>query len=114
MPRVIQLLKAREAVEVVETAHRSPLRGEVSLRIEACALGQLDWNLLTLDAPPRLPLVPGHEAVGVVEAVAPGGKLRVGERVLVTPLAASGVTSTRSPTRSWPPGPTTSTTPTAS
>ena len=89
MPRVIQLLKAREAVEVVETPHRHPLAGEVQLRIEACALGQLDWNLLTLDAPPRLPLVPGHEAVGVVEVVAPGGTLRVGDRVLVTPLAAS-------------------------
>ena len=89
MPRVIQLRSAREAVEVVETSHRQPLEGEVQLRIEACALGQLDWNLLTLDAPPRLPLVPGHEAVGVVEAVGAGGALRVGDRVLVTPLAAS-------------------------
>ncbi|MDP1830084.1 MAG: alcohol dehydrogenase catalytic domain-containing protein [Archangium sp.] len=89
MPRVIQLLKPREAVEVVETRHVPPLAGEVTLRIEACALGQLDWNLLTLDAPPRLPLVPGHEAVGVVEAVGPGATLRPGDRVLVTPLASS-------------------------
>ena len=89
MPRVIQLLKAREAVEVVETPLKNPGPHEVRLRIEACALGQLDWNLLTLDAPPRLPLVPGHEAVGVVEAIGSGCTLRVGERVLITPLAAS-------------------------
>ena len=89
MARVIQLLKAREAVEVVKSRLAAPQSGEVQLRIEACALGQLDWNLLTLDAPPRLPLVPGHEAVGVVELVGPNCKLRVGERVLVTPLASS-------------------------
>lgn len=89
MPRVIQLLKAREAVEVVEVPLKTPAAREVRVRIEACALGQLDWNLLTLDAPPRLPLVPGHEAVGVVEVAGSGASLRVGERVLVTPLAGS-------------------------
>jgi len=89
MSRVIQLHKAKEAVELVERALAKPGPSEVRLRIEACALGQLDWNLLTLDAPPRLPLVPGHEAVGVVEATGPGCTLRVGERVLVTPLATS-------------------------
>ncbi len=89
VPRVIQLRKAREAVEVVEVALQDPGGGEVLLRIEACALGQLDWNLLTLDAPPRLPLVPGHEAVGIVEAIGPDVTLKVGTRVLVTPLASS-------------------------
>lgn len=89
MARIIQLRAPREAVEVVEAPLPSPGRGEVRVRIEACALGQLDWNLLTLDAPPRLPLVPGHEAVGIVEAVGPGTRLKLQERVLVTPLAAS-------------------------
>ena len=72
-----------------EVPLQTPGPREVRLRIEACALGQLDWNLLTLDAPPRLPLVPGHEAVGVVEAAGARATLRVGERVLVTPLAGS-------------------------
>lgn len=88
MARIIQLRAAREAVELIEAPLQGPGEGEVRLRIEACALGQLDWNLLTLDAPPRLPLVPGHEAVGVVEAVGPKTRLHPGERVLVTPLAA--------------------------
>ena len=94
MPRVIQLHRAREAVEVVEAPLKNPGPHQVRLRIEACALGQLDWNLLTLDAPPRLPLVPGHEAVGVVEATGDDCLLRVGARVLVTPLASSCGTCT--------------------
>jgi alcohol dehydrogenase, propanol-preferring len=89
MSRVVQLSKPKEAVEVVKRALPIPGAGEVRVRIEACALGQLDWNLLTLDAPPRLPLVPGHEAVGVVEATGSGCMLRPGDRVLVTPLASS-------------------------
>lgn len=74
---------------MAEVPIQTPGPREVRLRVEACALGQLDWNLLTLDAPPRLPLVPGHEAVGVVEAAGARASLRVGERVLVTPLAGS-------------------------
>lgn len=89
MSRRVQLLRPKEAVKLVEEPAPAPARGEVVVRIEACALGQLDWNLLTLDAPPRLPLVPGHEAVGVVEARGPDGSLAVGTRVLVTPLAGS-------------------------
>jgi propanol-preferring alcohol dehydrogenase len=89
VPRVIHLRRPKEAVHLVEVTLAAPARGEALVRVEACALGQLDWNLLTLDAPPRLPLIPGHEAVGVVEAIGPGVALRVGERVLVTPLAGS-------------------------
>jgi len=79
--RAVQLKHPREAVEVVDLELPHPRSGEVRVRIEACALGQLDWNLLTLDAPPRVPLIAGHEAVGVVEGT--------GQRVLLTPLAAS-------------------------
>ena len=89
MPRVVQLEKPREPVEVVDVPLPLPRVGEVRVRVEACAIGQLDWNLLTLDAPPRLPLVPGHEAVGVVDAVGANTSFTVGERVLVTPLASS-------------------------
>lgn len=89
MPRHVQLRRPKEAVSLVETPAPTPAPGEVVVRVEACALGQLDWNLLTLDAPPRLPLVPGHEAVGVVEQRGEGVALATGTRVLVTPLAAS-------------------------
>ncbi len=88
--RAVQLSRPKEPVELVTRPLPTPGDGEVRLRVEACALGQLDWNLLTLDAPPRLPLVPGHEAVGVIDAVGAGvPATRVGERVLVTPLSSS-------------------------
>lgn len=79
--RAVQLTRPREAVEVVDLPLPHPRAGEVRVRVEGCALGQLDWNLLTLDAPPRVPLIAGHEAVGVVEGS--------GQRVLLTPLASS-------------------------
>lgn len=77
MARAIRLEQAREAVHLRTTEPPAPRADHVLVQIEACALGQLDWNLLTLDAPPRLPLTPGHEAVGTAD----------GRRVLLTPLA---------------------------
>ncbi len=88
MARVIQLTRPKEPVELHELSLAPVNDGEVLVRVEACALGQLDWNLLSLDAPPRLPLTPGHEAVGVVQAVGRHTTLRPGERVLVTPLSS--------------------------
>ncbi|MFO0595622.1 MAG: alcohol dehydrogenase catalytic domain-containing protein [Myxococcaceae bacterium] len=88
MAHLVQLTKAKEPVELTELTLAPVYDGEVLVRVEACALGQLDWNLLTLDAPPRLPLVPGHEAVGVVQAVGRHTRLRPGERVFITPLAS--------------------------
>lgn len=87
--RAVVLERAKEALVVRDVTPRAPGPGEVRLRVEACALGQWDWNLVTLDAPPRLPLVPGVEAVGVVEARGPGVSLDLGARVVVTPLASS-------------------------
>lgn len=87
--RAVVLEHAKEPLVVRDVTPRAPGPGEVRLRVEACALGQWDWNLVTLDAPPRLPLVPGVEAVGVVEAVGDGVSLSPGLRVLVTPLASS-------------------------
>lgn len=59
------------------------------VRLEATALGQLDWSLTLLDALPRLPLVPGAEGLGRVEAVGPGVQLPVGARVALAVLAHS-------------------------
>jgi propanol-preferring alcohol dehydrogenase len=89
MNRVLALERPKEPLVVLPREPRAPGAGEVRLRVEACALGQVDWNLVTLDAPPRLPLVPGVEAVGVVDAVGGGVSLALGSRVLVTPLASS-------------------------
>ncbi len=85
----VALTRPKEALEHIELDLPSPGPGEVLLRIEACALGLRDWDVLTLDAVPHLPLIAGQEAVGWVEAAGEGATLALGSRVAVTPLASS-------------------------
>ncbi|QFP64503.1 zinc-dependent alcohol dehydrogenase family protein [Brucella anthropi] len=57
--------------------------GQIMLKIEACAVCRTDLHVVDgeLDHP-KLPLVPGHEIVGIVEAVGQGGDTsRLGRRV---------------------------------
>ena len=47
-----------------------PGSGEIRVRIEACAVCRTDLHIFDGDLPnPKLPLIPGHEIVGIVEAV---------------------------------------------
>ncbi|WP_102960336.1 zinc-dependent alcohol dehydrogenase family protein [Mangrovicella endophytica] len=61
----------------------SPGQGEVGIRIEACAVCRTDLHVVDGDLPSlKLPLVPGHEIVGVVETLGPGVVLpAIGTRV---------------------------------
>jgi propanol-preferring alcohol dehydrogenase len=58
----------------------------VRVRVEACGLGAADFGFFQLDALPRTPLVPGLEAVGIVE-VSSNARFPVGARVGMTPLS---------------------------
>src|SRR5579862_7116892 len=50
-----------------------PGPGEVRLRVEACAVCRTDLHVVDGELPdPRLPIVPGHEIVGIVDAVGAG------------------------------------------
>lgn len=50
-----------------------PGPGEIRVRIEACAVCRTDLHVVDGDLPqPRLPLVPGHEIVGIVDALGAG------------------------------------------
>ena len=52
---------------------KSPSRGEVMGRVLACGVCRTDLHLLDGDLPePRLPIIPGHEAVAVAGAVDAG------------------------------------------
>ncbi|UFJ41060.1 alcohol dehydrogenase AdhP [Brevibacillus humidisoli] len=58
--------------------------GEVLVRIKACGVCHTDLHAAHGDWPvkPKLPLIPGHEGVGVVEKVGQGvTSLQVGDRV---------------------------------
>ncbi|MBB3355710.1 D-arabinose 1-dehydrogenase-like Zn-dependent alcohol dehydrogenase [Rhizobium sp. BK049] len=59
------------------------LSGQLMLRVEACAVCRTDLHVCDGDlSEPKLPLIPRHEIVGVVEAVGEGVPTsRVGQRV---------------------------------
>jgi propanol-preferring alcohol dehydrogenase len=51
----------------------APGPGEIRIRVEACAVCRTDLHVVDGDLPsPKLPLVPGHEIVGRVEACGEG------------------------------------------
>lgn len=59
-------------------------QGEVLVKIEACGVCHTDLHAAQGDWPvkPKLPLIPGHEGVGIVEAIGEGvTSLKVGDRV---------------------------------
>src|SRR6266568_4382504 len=60
-----------------------PGPGELRVRVRACATCRTDLHVIEGDLPPRrLPLVPGHQVVGTVEAPGPGAtRFRTGDRV---------------------------------
>ncbi|HEY2356126.1 MAG TPA: alcohol dehydrogenase catalytic domain-containing protein, partial [Phenylobacterium sp.] len=60
-----------------------PGPGEVRLRVRACGVCRTDLHVVDGDLPQRRsPIVPGHEIVGIVEAVGAGvAGLGVGDRL---------------------------------
>ena len=74
-----------------ELALPEPGPGEVRVRVRACATCRTDLHVIEGDLPPRrLPLVPGHQVVGTVEAPGPGAtRFRTGDRVGIAWLRGS-------------------------
>jgi len=72
-----------EALRPEERPDPEPARGEVRIRIEACAVCRTDLHVVDGELPlPRLPIVPGHEIVGIVDRVGDGvTTLQPGQRV---------------------------------
>ncbi|MBS7538980.1 zinc-dependent alcohol dehydrogenase family protein [Ancylobacter lacus] len=68
-----------------------PGPGEIRLKVEACAVCRTDLHVVDGDLPdPMLPIIPGHEIVGRIEALGPGVTgLRPGQRVGVPWLGHS-------------------------
>ena len=61
----------------------TPRRGEVRVRVHVCGVCRTDLHIVEGDIhPPRLPIVPGHQVVGVVDAMGEGvSGVREGDRV---------------------------------
>jgi propanol-preferring alcohol dehydrogenase len=80
--RAMVLSRAGERLAIEERPEPQPKRGEIRLRVEACGVCRTDLHVVDGDLPdPKLPIVPGHEIVGRVEAVGEDVALKVGARV---------------------------------
>lgn len=69
-------------------------RGDVLLEIEACGVCRSNLHMIEGDwkdegSPSVLPVVPGHEVVGVVKKAGSSKKVREGDRVGIQPLYSS-------------------------
>ncbi|MDE3065893.1 MAG: zinc-dependent alcohol dehydrogenase family protein [Acidobacteriota bacterium] len=75
----------------IERAVPVPGPGHVRVRVSACGVCRTDLHLAEGDLAPRRPMViPGHEVVGVIDAVGAGVTTwRVGERVGAAWLAST-------------------------
>ncbi len=68
-----------------------PGRGQVLVRVLACGLCRTDLHVVDGDLKePKLPLVPGHQVVGVVESLGPSiTAVQIGERIGIPWLGGS-------------------------
>jgi propanol-preferring alcohol dehydrogenase len=80
--RAVQVTGSRK-FELVEREVRQPSPGQVRIRVESCGVCHSDRLAVDgLRADPDQPIVPGHELVGVIDAVGDGVRnWQVGERV---------------------------------
>ena len=78
------VLRARGAPLILEERPDPvPGAGEIRIRVEACAVCRTDLHVMDGELPNiHYPIVPGHEIVGIVEALGPGPRtLAIGQRV---------------------------------
>jgi alcohol dehydrogenase, propanol-preferring len=81
--KAMVLHKVRAPLITEERPLPSPGPGEIRVAVEACAVCRTDLHVVDGDLPhPRLPVIPGHEIVGRVEALGSGVRNhKLGERV---------------------------------
>ena len=90
--QVTQLGEPQKALRLQEIPKPSPKADEVLIKVETAALNFFD--ILQCQGKYQekhpLPFTPGAEISGVIEAVGEGVNLKVGQRVLATPLLPNG------------------------
>ncbi|WP_423416092.1 zinc-dependent alcohol dehydrogenase family protein [Hyphomicrobium sp. B1] len=72
-----------EPLTLEERPDPQPGKGEIRVRVEACAVCRTDLHVIDGDLPdPKHPVIPGHEIVGIVDALgADVHDHKIGERV---------------------------------
>ncbi len=77
------LKKLGAALEWTDLADRQPGPGEIRVKVAACGVCRTDLHVVDGELPnPKVPIIPGHEIVGRIDAIGAGVKgLSMGERV---------------------------------
>src|SRR4051812_30653582 len=70
-------------LRLTEIPDPKPEANEVRVKVRCCAICRTDLHIIEGDLPPaKLPVVPGHQIVGVVDRVGPACKrMKSGSRV---------------------------------
>lgn len=69
-------------LKIASVPDPSPRPGELLIRVRACGICHTDLHTVEGDIDlPRLPLIPGHQIVGVVEAAGGASRYQRGDRV---------------------------------
>jgi propanol-preferring alcohol dehydrogenase len=80
--RAMVLRRPGERLAMEERPDPAPGPGQIRIRIEACGVCRTDLHVVDGELPdPKLPIVPGHEIVGRVEAMGEGVDFKLGARV---------------------------------
>src|SRR5450830_1244037 len=77
------LNKIGAALEWTELPDRNPGPGQIRIKVGACGVCRTDLHVVDGELPhPVLPIIPGHEIVGSIDAIGAGVEgLSIGERV---------------------------------
>jgi propanol-preferring alcohol dehydrogenase len=77
------LKKLGAALEWTDLADRQPGPGEIRVKVAACGVCRTDLHVVDGElADPHVPIIPGHEIVGRIDAIGAGvNGLHMGERV---------------------------------
>jgi alcohol dehydrogenase, propanol-preferring len=91
LPRIVSLQEIEEPLELVDMPRPAPQRGELLIQVSACGVCHTELDEIEgRTAPPRLPVILGHEIVGRVAGMGEGvTQRRVGDRVGVGWIHAS-------------------------
>ncbi|HEX4144672.1 MAG TPA: zinc-dependent alcohol dehydrogenase family protein [Pirellulales bacterium] len=83
LPKIVSLDKVTAPLEMVDLPVPDPQPGEILVRVAACGVCHTELDEIEgRTAPPKLPVVLGHEVVGRVERLGSGAaKYRQGDRV---------------------------------
>src|SRR5215471_18759298 len=80
--RAMVLERARSPLRELEIPRPTPAPGQVLIHVRACAVCRTDLHVLDGELTrPKLPLVLGHQIVGIVDQTPTDARFKVGDRV---------------------------------